>query len=338
MTQRSWWRPVRWLLVVVAVFAAGVGIYAAALAWWPVLLIWWSYMLAGAIGVAVLGAWWLWWRLPKWQVDDLGLTIYERANAEDNFRKTAGQLLGGTAVLAGAAFAYLQFTQQQQAAHDLLISNQVSKGFELLGNKDDKVQQRPGGIYALEGVMNDNTSSQYQGPVLDALCDFVRDETKAKTDDPPRSDVQATLTVIGRRRAPGPLVVIDMSGLDRAGGIEVGKGRIDLRNAHLPKADLDSADLILADLRGADLRGANLTLADLIWADLSNADLHGAILDSADITNANLSGAKGLTDEQLNRACGGPVRGLDTQLHFRQRECTFRPAIKENLQMRANGR
>jgi hypothetical protein len=96
-----------------------------------------------------------------------------RAAVEDNFRKTIGQFLGGAAVLIGAGFAYLQFTQQQRSAHDqflaqqkasqdqssqqqqsaqdLLISNQVSKGFEQLGS--DKLPVRLGGIYALEGVM-----------------------------------------------------------------------------------------------------------------------------------------------------------------------------------------
>jgi hypothetical protein len=37
-----------------------------------------------------------------------------RADVEDNFRKTMGQLLGGAAVLLGAGFAYLQFQQQQE--------------------------------------------------------------------------------------------------------------------------------------------------------------------------------------------------------------------------------
>jgi hypothetical protein len=62
-----------------------------------------------------------------------------RADAEDNFRKTVGQALGGAAVLIGAGASYLQFLQQQQTAakqidaqqqesQALLISNQVSKG------------------------------------------------------------------------------------------------------------------------------------------------------------------------------------------------------------------
>src|SRR6202035_5811098 len=99
-----------------------------------------------------------------------------RADIEDNFRKTVGQALGGIAVLIGAGIAYYG-TQQtlhvnedgarsgQQAARDLLISNQVAKGFEQLGS--DKVVVRLGGIYALEGVMN--TSEQYHRPGLEAL-------------------------------------------------------------------------------------------------------------------------------------------------------------------------
>jgi hypothetical protein len=88
--------------------------------------------LAVVIAAAALwGAWWLWWRLPKSQAARLSVSDDKaRADVEDNFRKTIGQLLGGAAVLVGAAFAYFQFTQQQQTSHELLISNQVAKGFE----------------------------------------------------------------------------------------------------------------------------------------------------------------------------------------------------------------
>ena len=88
---------------------------------------------ADAALMAVAAIWWLWWRLPRRQVARLSLKIRDpkaRADVEDNFRKTVGQALGGAAVLIGAVAAYLQFTQQQQASRDLLISNQVSKGFE----------------------------------------------------------------------------------------------------------------------------------------------------------------------------------------------------------------
>lgn len=108
------------------------------------------------IGLAVIAAllvlaflWWSWWWLPKQQVARLALKIRDqkaRADVEDNFRKTVGQALGGVAVLIGAVSAYLQFSQQQRSSHDLLISNQVSKGFEQLGSKE--VVVRLGGIYA----------------------------------------------------------------------------------------------------------------------------------------------------------------------------------------------
>ena len=63
-------------------------------------------IIAAATGLAaaLAGAWWLWWRLPKRQADQLRLTIRDpkaRADLEDNFRKTIGQLLGGAAVLIG---------------------------------------------------------------------------------------------------------------------------------------------------------------------------------------------------------------------------------------------
>jgi uncharacterized protein YjbI with pentapeptide repeats len=264
--------------------------------------------LVVVVGAAILlAAWWLWWRLPKRQVDRLSLKIRDakaRADVEDSFRKTIGQLLGGVAVLVGASFAYLQFSQQQtqfsaqqqqfsqqqQASHELLISNQVAKGFEQLGSHEVIVQL--GGIYALEGVMN--TSEQYHRPVLEALCAFVRDNTRSevKDDQSPATEIQAALTVIGRRHSHGTALV-------------------DLPNVHLPNVELITADLSDADLSGATLSYANLIGANLSGADLSDANLSGANLidanlSDADLSDANLSGAyltgADLSDADLSRA------------------------------------
>jgi Pentapeptide repeats (8 copies) len=263
-------------------------------------------MIATAIALApplAYGAWWLWWRLPKWQLKSLEPQIptERRADIEDNFRKTAGQLIGGAAVLIGAGFALFQFLQQQQVAHDLLISNQVSKGFEQLAS--DKIAMRLGGIYALEGVMN--TSEQYHRPVLEGLCAFVRENTIGKTaskdkpatdasEDKPATDVQAALTVIGRRKE--------------------GPGAVDLANVSIPGADLVRANLGGANfLGGADLRGAKLGGVNLADADLSNAILVGADLRGANLSSANLTGVT-LTQTQLDAACGDantkPPEGL----------------------------
>jgi hypothetical protein len=295
--------PIRSLLIalivlaaVAATFAAGIGIYAAAPKWQPLLLAWWPGLLPGAVTIVALGAWWLWWRLPKRQFARLRHAIRDpkaRADVEDNFRKTIGQLLGGAAVLLGAVLAYLQFSQQQQTSHqqfsqqqqasrELLISNQVSKGFEQLGS--ERAVVRLGGIFALEGVMN--TSEQYHLPVLEALCAFVRDSTRTDTGGgPPATDVQAALTVIGRRAM-------------------IGAGTPDLSNARIPKANLFGAWLSNGNLRGADLRGADLSAAKLSIADLSGADLRGADLSGADLFGTTIS------QRQLDSACGTNAEGL----------------------------
>jgi hypothetical protein len=180
------------VLVIFTAFAAGIGLYVAVLALWPVVLVWWPRLLAGAGAVVALGAWWLWWRLPKRQMRSITAADPKaRADIEDNFRKTIGQVLTGLFVLLGAGFgagiAYygtfqtLQANEQQarrsqQAANDLLISNQVSKGFEQFGSENIRV--RLGGIYALGGVMN--SSEQYHQPVLETLITFVRDGTRSE--------------------------------------------------------------------------------------------------------------------------------------------------------------
>jgi uncharacterized protein YjbI with pentapeptide repeats len=258
---------------------------------------------------AALAFWW-WW--PKWQVNRMALEIRDpkaRADVEDNFRRTVGQLLGGAAVLFGAWLAFLQFSeqqqtaqsqieQQQQAARDLLISNQVSKGLEQLAS--DKMAMRLGGIYALEGVMNTSERpEQYRGPVLEMLCAFVREYTIGKTvSEKPATDIQAALTVIARRKGQEPPDLADANipgaNLGRANLRGADLNGADLNSAYLSRADLTGANLIGANLTGANLTGANLSRVDLTGADLSGAnlglaDLNGAYLSGANLTGANLS-------------------------------------------------
>jgi hypothetical protein len=177
---------------------------------WPIVGV-----IAAAVGLAAVlfGAWWLWWQLPKRQMRSV--TAADRSEGAGRHRRQFSQDDRPAARRSRGAdrrcVAYVQFTQQQQtaqrqfteqqqASRDLLISNQVAKGFEQLGS--DKTLVRLGGIYALEGVMNN--SEQYHQPVLEALTAFVRDGTRTETGDgPPTTDIQAALTVIGRRKAIG---------------------------------------------------------------------------------------------------------------------------------------
>jgi uncharacterized protein YjbI with pentapeptide repeats len=299
------------------------------------------------IGLAVLATlllaivvWWLWWRLPKREVARLSLKIRDpkaRADVEDNYRKTVGQALGGIAVLLGAGLAYLQFSQQQRASHDLLISNQVSKGFEQLGS--EKVVIRLGGIYALEGVMNN--SDQYHQAVLEALSAFVREGTRASAAPMLPRDIQAALTVIGTRSAGAGVVDLTkaniagadltgayLTGADLTGASLIGANltrayltrayliHADLAGAYLANANLAGAFLIEASLAGATLTGADLTGADLARAKLTVTDLTGANLTDVDLTGVDLTGVDLDGQKQLDEACGSRVV-LPTRLTLR---------------------
>jgi hypothetical protein len=89
--------------------------------------------------------------------------------------------------------------------------------------------------------------------------------------EPPRpaADVQAAVTVLGRRQLP-------------PGGLR----RLDLTRANLQGADLFGANLQRADLLGANLQGANLFGTNLQHAALQGANLQGANLDWTELQDA----------------------------------------------------
>jgi Pentapeptide repeats (8 copies) len=112
----------------------------------------------------------------------------------------------------------------------------------------------------------------------------------------PAADVQAVVTVLGRRLLPleGPRP-LDLTG-------------VDLRGAWLGKADLQRARLTDANLQGARLEGANLRDAWLRGADLQGARLEGANLEGTWLPGANLRGTN-LDDVSLGGARAGSYRG-----------------------------
>jgi uncharacterized protein YjbI with pentapeptide repeats len=185
-----------------------------------------------------------WWFYPKDRAAEFKNDPKARADVEDNFRKTISQVYAGAAVLAGAWLTQETLRPNSEQATDLLISNEVSKSFELLGS--DRREIRLGGIYGLEAVMK--KSKEYRAPILETLSAFVRDHAKGGSLD---NDALAALgVIIARRQFPG---VVDLRGA-RLEGIFVPGG-------NLSGAWLDYTCLA-ADLRGIDLRGALLRHAD----------------------------------------------------------------------------
>jgi hypothetical protein len=81
-------------------------------------------------------------------------------------------------------------------------------------------------------------------------------------------------------------------------------GHANLSNQWLVDTDLSGADLAGANLAKANLFVANLNGAYLAITNLSGARLSGANLAEANLDNADLRDARGLTGEQLEKACG----------------------------------
>ena len=224
-------------------------------------------------------------------------------------RDTArGRVLAlGAGLLATGA---LLFTARRFAlARDGRVTGRYATAREQLGG--EKADVRIGGIHALERVARDSPADH--PAVMEMLAAFIRERSRGQWPPPDpggqarqrslRPDVQAALTVVGRRlteRDIGPvdLARADLTGAD-LGGADLGGADLTeavLANAVLARADLPAAKLVRADLAGADLggarlTGADLTRADLTGADLTDVDLTGADLTRADLTRADLTGA-----------------------------------------------
>jgi hypothetical protein len=120
----------------------------------------------------------------------------------------------------------------------------------------------------------------------------------------PAADVQAAVTVLGRRQLPPDgLRLLDLIRADLQGAslADANLQSASLADANLQGASLDRANLQSASLADANLHGASLDRADLQGAYLGHADLQGASLDGANLQGAHLATAN-LQRAYLGRA------------------------------------
>ncbi len=156
----------------------------------------------------------------------------------------------------------------------------------LLGH--ESLEVRLGGIYALERLARESKADH--GPVMEVLAAFARSRAPWREEDiapaRPGADVQAILTVIGRRTR----------------AFDAPDSRLDLHGVALARVYAPFANLENAQLYEANLEGAVLQSADLRGAWLWKAHMAGAVLDGAHLEGADLTGASGLTVAQLQTA------------------------------------
>jgi uncharacterized protein YjbI with pentapeptide repeats len=236
------------------------------------------------------------------------------AGIENNARTTLAQIIGGIVVLLGLYLTFQNVRVAQENARiaqknvtvteEGKITDRFSKAVELLGS--EKLEIRLGGIYALERIGRDSQKDHWT--VIEVLTAFVRENAKPapaltrgqivdredtfddKELEKPREDIQAIMTVIGRRK----WITKEVQRLNMQG---VNLTKCDLRSANLQGVILNEANLTQADLSHANLRRAHLKNAFLIktrlyYADLRDSDLTGAKLGYAALSNANLNKAR----------------------------------------------
>lgn len=96
-----------------------------------------------------------------------------------------------------------------------------------------------------------------------------------------------------------------------------------VKGGDLTGADFSDARLVLACMSNANFRSASFRHADLSGANLANsrledADLSDAVLSITSIKGTDLSRARGLTQAQLDQACGDTATRVPAGLIVRQ--------------------
>lgn len=231
----------------------------------------------GIVGLAAAAA--VIWFVPKSQVS--ALPLEQRFGAENEARRTLAQVLGGLALLGGLWLTLRQVKASERTAASAVdgqVTERFSRAVEHLGS--DQLPLRLGGIYALERIARD--SERDHSTVLEVLIAFIRDAAPAgdchrerysanEAPTPPRPDVQAALTVVGRRKT------------ENDSGRTLDLSRTDLRGADFRGLDFRKARFYLACLQAASFRGAQVREADF-----SAASLYGVIFTDAQLDGANL--------------------------------------------------
>lgn len=227
----------------------------------------WEAVIFFTLAIAV-------WQIPKWQTKSVTeeLEPKDRANLEDANRRTFIQFLGG---LFFFVTAYLSW-RNLQTAEDKEVNDRFSKAVELLG--DDRLEVRLGGIYLLERIAKDSAKDHWT--VMEVLTSYIREKSPVPQQETLPTDIQAALTVIGRR---------NINHDSRTKRLYL-RG-VSLRGAYLNGANLNHADLSGADLSHTTLEQMMLVGANLSQAQISEASLPGAVLNEADLSGAVLNSA-----------------------------------------------
>ena len=245
------------------------------------------------------------WKIPELQVQQFSNVKPEDRVLVNEYRKTLVQMIGGLLLLVGLYLTWRRIAATErnvQISQEGQITERFTRAIDQLGDTHDDDQRTPrievrlGGIYALERIARDSPTDHWA--VMEVLTAYIREnapwrEAQSPPDGPPakpRTDIQAVLTVLGRRKRryeeEGQTLDLDKTNLQVANLVEAHLEKAHFREAHLEKANLGGAHLEEANLWETHLEKA------FLWeAHLEKANLRGAHLENADLREAHLEKA-----------------------------------------------
>jgi uncharacterized protein YjbI with pentapeptide repeats len=224
------------------------------------------------ITAALIAALLVWWLIPIYIVDKFEHLVSdkERADVEDNYRKTIGQALGAVALIVTFGWTFYkdrdamdqskkqsvsqtkQFNAQQNQARDQFVNQQFIAAAGLL--KEKAVGTRVAGLYALEQIASaepaPNAKNPYLIPTIRAAIGFIKSSGESMAPKNPEqdwtpiaADTQSAVSILGH--------------LNETHQID-----IDLRGVYLVHADLkmrSNTAFVAMNLQGAKLYAADMS-------------------------------------------------------------------------------
>jgi len=217
------------------------------------------------------------------------------SNPADRHKAITDTRTGLIAALAalGAAGGLAFTARTYRLGREEHVTDRYSKAIEQLGT--DKIEIRLGGIYALERLMRD--SPHDQPTIIEVLAAYVRQHTSLS--QPPTAHAHARDRRVAGYRHTAPIVRPERPAEDVQAALTVlgrrtpfaAEQAIDLRNTNLRAAALNRANFPGALLSGANLTGAQLDGANLTHAHLAVANLTGARVNPRALTKHQLAEA-----------------------------------------------
>jgi uncharacterized protein YjbI with pentapeptide repeats len=224
----------------------------------------------------------VWWVAPIAIVRRFTLTTdKERADLEDNYRKTMGQAIGAVAVIATFVWTLVkdretiaqtntqlsnqisQFTEQQQQARNQFANQQFIAAAGLLNQT--AVGTHIAGLYAIQQIA-EAQPSQYLVPATRAIIGFIKSSTasiekKVDQDWPPvEPDTQSAISILAM--------------LNGDAGHHIS---VDLHGVYLVQANFTCPRTCGAFV-GANFQSAKLYVANFSDLDLSGAEFDGSYM------------------------------------------------------------